>query len=165
MSTLTPGGNDGPRRRALVTRTEPPERVVSLSLLGMGPALIGIAVAFAMVTIAATLGTNIAVWALVVVLTGFGFGFGFAAPNLMTTAITWAPADRAATASGLFSTSRYSGSIPASSLFAAMVGTGREGIDELLVIAAVCAAAAVAASSLVPDQAQPSPRTTDGAHP
>ncbi len=126
------------------------------------PAVIGIAIAFAMITIGATLGSSIAVWVLVVVLTGFGFGFGFAAPNLMTTAITWAPADRAATASGLYSMSRYSGSIPASSLFAAMVGTGTEGIDELLVIAAACAAAALAASSLLPDQAQPSPQPVRG---
>ncbi|MGI9602454.1 MAG: MFS transporter [Acidimicrobiales bacterium] len=114
------------------------------------PAVVGVGVAFVAVAVAALSGDQIMAALLIAVLLAYGFGFGFAAPSLMTAAIESAPVGRTATASGLFSTSRYTGSIPASLAFALIIGESTAGVDSLLIVATACAAAALATASLLP---------------
>ena len=70
----------------------------------------------------------------------------------MTAAIESVPERRTGTAGGVFATSRYTGSIPASVAFALVTGEGTIGVDGLLVAAAVVSMLAVAATALLPSR-------------
>jgi MFS family permease len=119
------------------------------------PATIGLTVAFGSLVVFAIGGSGVNGGLLVSILVVFGFGFGFAAPSLMTAAIESVPEERAGTAGGLFQTSRYSGSIPASIIFAATTGVGTAGVDGLLIASALLAVVAVGATLLLPSVSGP----------
>jgi MFS family permease len=81
----------------------------------------------------------------------FGLGFGLAVPNLTTSALEAAPDHMAGSASGVWSMSRNFGSIPASLLFAALLGDGANGAQLLLVIGGVAMILAIAAAARMDD--------------
>jgi MFS family permease len=114
------------------------------------PAAIGLVGALVALSVVAVPGEAIHGALLISILVVFGAGFGFAAPSLMTAAIESVPARRTGTASGVFATSRYTGSIPASIAFALVTGEGTIGVDGLLVAAAVVSVLAVAATAMLP---------------
>jgi MFS family permease len=114
------------------------------------PTAIGLVAACVALAVFAVPGDAVHGGLLIAVLTLFGVGFGFAAPSLMTAAIESVPERRTGTASGMFATSRYAGSIPASIAFAAATGAGTTGVDGLLITAALVASIAVAATALLP---------------
>jgi MFS family permease len=114
------------------------------------PAAIGLAGALTALIVVAVPGDAVHGALLISVLVVFGAGFGFAAPSLMTAAIESVPERRTGTAGGVFATSRYTGSIPASVAFALVTGEGTIGVDGLLVAAAVVSILAVAATALLP---------------
>ncbi|MFV2039316.1 MAG: MFS transporter [Acidimicrobiales bacterium] len=80
----------------------------------------------------------------------FGLGFGLATPSVITVALESVPEDLSATAAGLFGTGRYVGSIPASLLVAFAVSDGIDGVDTVLMVAAVAVVGAFAASAWLP---------------
>ena len=114
------------------------------------PTMTGLSVATLSLVMLGIAGADVTAWLLIAALVTFGFGFGFASPNLMTAAIESVPPARTGTASGLFSTARYSGSIPASVAFAVFTGTGTEGVDGLLIAAAAIAIIGIPAASPLP---------------
>ncbi len=114
------------------------------------PAAIGLAGALVALSVVAIAGDAVHGALLISVLVVFGAGFGFAAPSLMTAAIESVPERRTGTAGGVFATSRYTGSIPASIAFALVTGEGTIGVDGLLVASAVVSILAVSATVLLP---------------
>lgn len=85
-------------------------------------------------------GSNISIPLLVVTLIAFGIGFGIANPGMQTGAVEAAPRDRTAAASGVYSTSRYFGSIVGSAILAGLIGTDRadaSGIDGVFIMALI----------------------------
>ena len=111
------------------------------AVVGMTVGIVGISLA------AATISSTPA--AVLVGMAAFGLGFGLAVPNLTTSALEATPAHMAGSASGMWSMSRYVGSIPASLLFAALVGDGTEGAQRLLVVAAAAMIVSIVAASRV----------------
>jgi len=79
----------------------------------------------------------------------FGVGFGLAVPNLTTSALDSVPTHLVGSASGAWSMSRYVGSIPASVVFASMIGDGTSGAQALLILATAAMILAVVASSQI----------------
>jgi MFS family permease len=57
-----------------------------------------------------------------------GAGLGFSSAGLQTAAVESVPVNESGVASGVFSTSRYLGSIVGSSLLAGMLGTSEDGV-------------------------------------
>jgi len=119
------------------------------------PSVIGLTSAFVAVAVTAVAGAGMHAALMIAGLALFGFGYGFAAPSMMTAAIESVAERRSGAASGVFATSRYSGSIPASAAFAAATGSGTTGVDELLIAAAVFGAVAVAATVALPSRPGP----------
>lgn len=113
------------------------------------PTVIGMAIATIAATPLAIEGSSISVPLLIVVLVVFGIGFGAANPGMQTGALEAAPRDRAAAASGVFSTSRYFGSIVGSAILAGLIGTdltdtsGLDGVFIMTLVASVIALVAV----------------------
>ena len=118
------------------------------TLVGMAVAVIGVGLA------AATLYTTPAVVLLGMAI--FGLGFGLGVPNLTTSALEAAPSHLAGSASGMWSMSRYMGSIPASLLFATLLGDGTQGGQTVLAISGVAMLVAIALASRMgrPDDAR-----------
>ncbi len=79
----------------------------------------------------------------------FGFGFGLIMPGITTAALESVPQERAGSASGILSMSRYVGSIPASLLLATLVTDG-DGATTVLTIASASMALAILAASRLP---------------
>jgi MFS family permease len=119
------------------------------------PSAIGLTCALVAVIAMAAAGAGMHGALMIAGLALFGFGYGFAAPSMMTAAIESVPERRSGTASGVFATSRYSGSIPASAAFAAATGAGTAGVDGLLIASAVFGAVAVAATVMLPSRPGP----------
>ncbi|MBT4515971.1 MAG: MFS transporter [Chloroflexi bacterium] len=91
-------------------------------------------------------GSDISVQLLVGALILFGIGFGVANPGMQTGALEAAPLDRAAAASGVYSTSRYFGSIVGSAILAGLIGTDRadaSGIDGVFIMVLVASGIAL----------------------
>jgi len=110
------------------------------------PTVLGLAISTAAAFPLAFEGSDISVPVLVATLVVFGIGFGIANPGMQTGAIEAAPADRTAAASGVYSTSRYFGSIVGSAILAGLIGTDRtnmSGIDGVFILAFVASAIAL----------------------
>jgi EmrB/QacA subfamily drug resistance transporter len=110
------------------------------------PTVLGLAICTSAAFPLALEGSDISVPVLVATLIVFGIGFGIANPGMQTGAIEAAPADRTAAASGVYSTSRYFGSIVGSAILAGLIGADRtnvSGIDGVFILAFVASAIAL----------------------
>jgi EmrB/QacA subfamily drug resistance transporter len=93
----------------------------------------------------AVAGAEIMLPPLVLGLVFVGVGIGMAMPGLQSTAVESVREEEAGVASGIYSTSRYLGSIVGSAILAGLLGSDRRNADGLgSVFVIVCAAAAVA---------------------
>ena len=101
------------------------------------PSTIGLAlVAIGAIPIA-VLGGDISMMPLLAGLTLVGLGIGLSTPGLQTSAVEAAPASQAGSASGLYATSRYFGSIAGSAILASFLtseASDSEGIGAVFVI-------------------------------
>ncbi len=89
-----------------------------------GPVVVGLAIFSVGVLPLAVLGSEIALPTLIVALVVAGVGLGLSSAGLQTSAVEAVPPEQAGSASGVFSTSRYFGSIVGSSVLAAVLGNG-----------------------------------------
>ncbi len=115
------------------------------------PAIIGVATA-AFATTLATLVVEDSSAGVVAAITIFGFGLGFAVPSVQTAALESVPEEFAGSAAGILSMSRYTGSIPASVLFAVLVSEGGGGSRTLLTVASLAMVVAVVAATMLPSR-------------
>jgi DHA2 family methylenomycin A resistance protein-like MFS transporter len=88
----------------------------------------------------------------VAAITIFGFGLGFAVPSVQTAALESVPEEFAGSAAGILSMSRYTGSIPASVLFALLVSEGGSGAQGLLTIASLAMLVAALTATMLPSR-------------
>jgi len=112
------------------------------------PTVFGLIIATAAAFPLAIEGADISILLLVVSLVLFGVGIGIANPGMQTGAIEAAPPDRTAAASGVFSTSRYFGSIVGSAILAGLIGTDRadaSGIDGVFILVLIASAISLVA--------------------
>jgi len=110
------------------------------------PTVLGLAISTAAAFPLAFEGSDISVPILVATLVVFGIGFGIANPGMQTGAIEAAPSERTAAASGVYSTSRYFGSIVGSAILAGLIGADRtdaSGIDGVFILALVASGIAL----------------------
>jgi MFS family permease len=115
------------------------------------PVVIGVGAA-TFATALATLMVENSSAGVVAAITTFGFGLGFAVPSVQTAALESVPEEFAGSAAGILSMSRYTGSIPASVLFAVLVSEGGGGSRSLLTVASLAMVVAVAAAMMLPSQ-------------
>ena len=107
---------------------------VGLALMAVGALPIGL------------MGAAISLSALVVGLTLVGIGLGLATPGLQTSAVESVTSEDSGVAFGVYSTSRYLGSIVGSALLAGLLGTDRADLDGLDTVFAIVFVAAVLAA-------------------
>jgi DHA2 family methylenomycin A resistance protein-like MFS transporter len=111
---------------------------------------VGITVALVAIVCTAIGGTSIPIAVMVVALAASGLGLGFALPSVMTSAVESVDERRAGAASGLFSTSRYVGSIGTSLLLAAWITDDGGGAGQALWVAAAASAIALGCVAFLP---------------
>ena len=87
---------------------------------------------------------------MIVALAASGLGLGFALPSVMTSAVESVDERRAGAASGLFSMSRYVGSIGTSLLVSAWVTDAAGGTAPALWVAAAASAVALGCVAFLP---------------
>ncbi len=121
------------------------------------PVLVGLVAALVAVAGSAVFGDDVASVILLVTMLLFGIGLGMATPSLMAAGLESAPLGRVGLASGLFSASRYVGSIVASVLLTAIVTDGSSGTGTMLFVSTgalvVSLAMAVKLPGRIPDPA------------
>lgn len=117
------------------------------------PAFIGVGAA-AFATALAALMVEDSAAGVVAAISIFGFGLGFAVPSVQTAALESVPEEFAGSAAGVLSMSRYTGSIPASVLFALLVSEGGGGSRALLTVASLAMLVAVLAATMLPSGVQ-----------
>lgn len=100
------------------------------------PVLVGMTLATASMLVLLIAGATVAAVLLVLALLAFGIGLGTAVPNLMTAALDSVPEERSGSAAGIFSMSRYVGSITTSLAVTALVADDASG-SRVLFAAAV----------------------------
>ena len=94
-------------------------------------------------------GADLEIGALIIGLTFVGLGLGLATPGLQTSAVEAVEPNHSGSAAGLYSTSRYLGSIIGSAVIAAILGgdkTNVEGLGWVFLLSLVAAVIAAAAS-------------------
>lgn len=112
------------------------------------PAVFGAAMMIVATVPLAIEGASISVPLLIVALTLFGVGFGAATPVLQTSSVEAVEPGRAGAASGVYSTSRYFGSIVGSAILAGLIGadsSDTSGIDGVFILALVASVVALVA--------------------
>ena len=109
----------------------------------------------------ALLGPSIALPVLVGGLAFFGAGLGLSMPGLRTTAVESVSAKEAGVAAGVYSTSRYLGSILGAAILVGLLGADRSNTDGLAVVFWIVLAAA-ALATLVSLGLQPRPEAYSG---
>jgi MFS family permease len=102
------------------------------------PARLGITAAMAGIIVLAIAGRSVQPLLLVAGLALFGLGLGATTPNLMSAALGSVPDSRTGAAAGVFTTSRYVGSLTTTLLIAAFVTADATGSRLILTISAVC---------------------------
>ena len=114
------------------------------------PTTAGLAILTAGTLLIAVGSAEIGLTSLVVGLAVVGSGLALATPGLQTTAVEAADRTQAGAASGVYSTSRYLGSIVGSAIMAGLLGTGGgdTGGTGLVFLVVVVAAVLATASSL-----------------
>jgi MFS family permease len=122
------------------------------------PSAIGITVAAVATLGLAINGRSVDVVVLTVGLAVFGLGLGAATPNFMSAALGSVPDDRTGAAAGIFTTSRYVGSITTTVLIAAFVSDDASGTRTVLAVSVACMVAALAVVRWLPG---PPGATTD----
>jgi MFS family permease len=106
------------------------------------PTFGGLAISVPPLFVLAVSGGDLAVALFATCLAVAGFGFGLGWSGLQTAVVESVPVRQAGMASGLFSTSRYFGSIVGSSVLAGVVGSG-QGDWRFVVVFSMCCAAAL----------------------
>lgn len=114
------------------------------------PVMAGLAVATVALGAIATGGPDIDTTALVVALAAFGLGLGFSLPSLTTAALESVRDERAASAAGVFATSRYVGSITASLAIAVVVTDDVDGTRAVLAASTVAMVLAFVVAAWLP---------------
>ena len=110
----------------------------------------------------AVAGAEIMLPSLIISLVCVGTGIGMATPGLQSTAVESVPKAEAGVASGIYSTSRYLGSIVGSALLAGLLGADRSNADGLgRVFVIVLTAAALATVVGIGLQAHPEAHDAD----
>lgn len=112
------------------------------------PTVFGLIIVTAAACPLAIEGSDISIPLLVGTLILFGVGIGIANPGMQTGAVEAAPPDRTAAASGVFSTSRYFGSIVGSAILAGLIGTDRadaSGLDGVFILVLIASAISLVA--------------------
>ncbi len=94
----------------------------------------------------ALIGTGIALSSLVSGLTLVGIGLGLSMPGLQTTAVESVSSKDAGIAAGVFSTSRYLGSILGAAILVGLLGTNRSDTSGLAVVFVIVFTAAALAT-------------------
>jgi len=96
----------------------------------------------------AVYGWHVPVWLLLLSLVISGVGLGLSSAGLQTSAVEAVDSQHAGVASGVFSTSRYLGSIVGSSLLGGLLGAQRDQLDNLNILFLLSAVAALLATLL-----------------
>ena len=110
------------------------------------PTVAGLALATVGTVPIALAGADVTIPTLIVGLTVMGIGLGVANPGLQTTAVESVTQQRAGMASGLYSTSRYLGSIVGSAILAGLLVTQQGDVDGLDTVFVIVFGAAVLAT-------------------
>jgi DHA2 family methylenomycin A resistance protein-like MFS transporter len=110
------------------------------------PTLIGLALMALGVLPIALIGTGIALSSLVGGLALIGIGLGLSIPGLQTTAVESVSGKDAGIAAGIYSTSRYLGSILGAAILVGLLGTNRSDTSGLAVVFVIVFAAAALAT-------------------
>jgi DHA2 family methylenomycin A resistance protein-like MFS transporter len=79
-------------------------------------------------------GVHVSSAPLIIGLTLVGLGLGLATPGLQTSAVESVHSSQAGSASGLYSTSRYLGSIIGSAIIAGILGANRTNVDAIGIV-------------------------------
>jgi MFS family permease len=127
------------------------------------PSAVGISFAAASIAVLAIAGPSVVPLMLVGVLVAFGVGLGAATPNLMSAALGSVPEARTGAAAGVFTTSRYVGSIATSLLIGALVADDATGTRSVLLTSVACMALAVLVTRWLPTVPTEEARDVDGA--
>lgn len=94
----------------------------------------------------AALGADISLIPLLAGLALVGLGIGLSTPGLQTSAIEAVPANQAGSASGLYSTSRYFGSITGSAILASLLTSDTSGVQSIGVVFMIVLVSAIIAT-------------------
>lgn len=113
------------------------------------PVLIGLTLTAFATLLPAVTGSDIGVIPLIAALAVVGLGLGISNAGMRTSAVESISSRNAGSAAGVYSTSRYFGSIVGSAILAGLIGVERsnsDGIGEVFIVVAVMAATAVIAA-------------------
>ena len=116
------------------------------------PSSIGLSGALIAMSVLLLGGSSINPIALALGLAAFGIGLGFTTPNLLSAALESTPRSRAGTAAGIFSTSRYLGSVTSSIAVSILVTDDASGSRPILGMATVAMVTAVVVARGLPTQ-------------
>ena len=119
------------------------------------PAVVGLSVSALSAVPLVVAGDGIPVGLLVLALAVSGVGLGLSSAAMQTTALESVPPEAAGVASGVYSTSRYLGSILGSSILAATGDPAGRGIFVMVLVSAIVAALGVTRIPRHPPQANP----------
>ena len=114
------------------------------------PVTAGLMVAAVAVAVLAIAGREVEPVLLVVAVAIFGLGFGVAVPNITSASLSSVPEHRTGAAAGIFTMSRYVGSISTTVLLAVLVTDDARGSSALLTTSVVCMALAIGVSRWLP---------------
>lgn len=124
------------------------------------PTSAGLGLATVAVAVLAVLGRDVHPAVLVAGLACFGVGLGGSTPNLMSAALGSVPMDRSGTAAGIFSMSRYVGSIVATVSIGVLVTAEADGTSVMLLTSTACMLAATVATRWLPSDGTNRPAAT-----
>jgi len=102
-------------------------------------------------------GGNAAVPLLLVALAVAGVGLGISSAGMQAAAVESVEARHAGAASGIFSTSRYIGSIAGTSVLPVLLGAGTSGSGGVFIMTMIAALLSIVAALGLPPQAKPAP--------
>jgi MFS family permease len=119
------------------------------------PSMVGIGFAAAATIVLLIAGPSVDPVVLTVALAVFGLGLGAATPNLISAALGSVPESRTGAAAGVFTTSRYVGSITTTALIALWVTDDGAGMRSVLTVSVVCMALGLLAAAALEPRSRP----------